>query len=117
MSRGALEYAYSRINDVIDRIKDEIVKTESEIQSGELNYYKPYDYYKKNYPDRTEFKSKKALARAVLNKYNESLECLERAAIYAQRIEWLLSSDDGYESFILRTEEQLKMLEDSKKKE
>ena len=33
----------------------------------------------------------------------------------AQRIEWLLSSDDGDESFILRTEEELKQLEDSKK--
>lgn len=117
MSGGALEYAYCRINDVAERIREEIEIIEEKIQSGDLEWYDPRQYYVKNYPDRPEFKSKEALANAVLNKYKEALECMERASIYAQRVEWLLSSDDGDESFILRTEEELKKLEDSKKKE
>ena len=115
MSGGALDYAYYRIYDVVDIIRDEIAKIEGKIQSGDLEWFEPHPYYVKNHPDRPEFKSREALANAVLKKYREALDCMERASIYAQRIEWLLSADDGADNFILRTEEELEKLESGKK--
>ena len=36
---------------------------------------------------------------------------LRKAAIYAQRIDWLLSGDDGEESFIRRLYDELEQLD------
>jgi hypothetical protein len=40
----------------------------------------------------------------------EGIEALKRAQIYAHRIDWLLSGDDGEESFLRRLEEELNEL-------
>jgi hypothetical protein len=40
----------------------------------------------------------------------EGIEVLKRAQIYAQRIDWLLSGDDGEESFLKRLEKDLNEL-------
>ena len=45
--------------------------------------------------------------------FRDGLEALERAAIYAQRIDWLVSGDDGPESFIERLEEDLEKNNDA----
>ena len=37
----------------------------------------------------------------------EAIKQLKIAAVYAQRVDWLLSGDDGEESFIERLEENL----------
>jgi hypothetical protein len=42
----------------------------------------------------------------------EGIEVLKRAQIYAQRIDWLLSGDDGIETFFERLEEDLNNLKD-----
>ena len=47
----------------------------------------------------------------VIEKMKEGIEVLKRAQIYAQRIDWLLSGDDGEESFLSRLEENLKKIE------
>jgi hypothetical protein len=44
---------------------------------------------------------------ATLEKFYEALNTLERAKIMAQRIDWLLSCDDGVESFLKRWDEDL----------
>ena len=41
----------------------------------------------------------------------EGIEILKKAQIYAHRIDWLLSGDDGEESFLKRLEEDLNELE------
>ena len=41
----------------------------------------------------------------------EAVRALKIAQVYAQRVDWLLSGDDGEESFLSRLEEELKKLE------
>lgn len=47
----------------------------------------------------------------VLDELKKGLKILKMAAIYAQRIDWLLSGDDGDESFKRRLKEELDELE------
>jgi len=44
----------------------------------------------------------------VIEKLKEGVEILKTAFVYAHRIDWLLSDDDGEESFLERLEEELK---------
>lgn len=46
----------------------------------------------------------------VIEKMKEGIDILKKAEIYAQRIDWLLSADDGEESFLERLEEDLNNL-------
>ena len=41
----------------------------------------------------------------------DAYESLKRSAIYAQRVDWMLSGDDGGDTFIKRTNEELAELE------
>ena len=43
----------------------------------------------------------------ILAEFAKGAAILNQAAVYAQRIDWLLSGDDGEESFILRLKEDL----------
>ena len=47
----------------------------------------------------------------VVEEFKNGLKILKIAAIYAQRIDWLLSGDDGEESFKRRLKEELDELE------
>ena len=47
----------------------------------------------------------------VLEEFKKGLKILKTAAIYAQRIDWLLSGDDGEQSFKERLKEDLDELE------
>ena len=44
----------------------------------------------------------------VIEKLKEGVVILKTAFVYAHRIDWLLSDDDGEESFLERLEEELK---------
>ena len=43
----------------------------------------------------------------VIAKLHEAVQALKVAYVYAQRADWLLSDDDGEESFLERLEEEL----------
>ena len=43
----------------------------------------------------------------VLEKIKEGLDALKKAEIYTQRIDWLVSGDDGPETFLERLKEDL----------
>ena len=58
---------------------------------------KVYPYY----PDYTE---------ETINEFKKGVEILKKARIYAQRIDWLISGDDGEESFHERLKEELEKL-------
>lgn len=44
----------------------------------------------------------------VVDKFREAVKVLRMAHVYAQRIDWLVSGDDGPNSFLRRLEEDLK---------
>lgn len=47
----------------------------------------------------------------VIDKFKEALFVLKQAEIYAQRIDWLVSGDDGEDTFVQRLTDELKEVE------
>jgi len=112
MSGGHFDYKQHHINEIVDSIERIVEnngreKTREEIKEeswrGDDWYEKyPDDVYHYKYPDE------------VIEKFKEGLTIMKQAAIYAQRIDWLLSGDDGNESFIERLQNDLSKLEGGK---
>lgn len=114
MSGGSMDYVFSRISIAAEQIEDEIRKIE---ENESVSDFAPSDYYLKHYPDKPEISCASRVKEEVLKRMREAVKTLRKAEIYARRVEWLTSADDGYESFILRTDEELKKLELSENKE
>ena len=105
MSGGYFDYKQWHINQIADDVEKLIERNGREKTRDELkeegwlgdDWYKKYPedlwYYK--YPDE------------VIEKFKEGLIILRQAAVYAQRIDWLVSGDDGEESFLERLEKEL----------
>ena len=47
-------------------------------------------------------------SEAILEKFRETSHTLRQAAEMAQRVDWLVSGDDGEESFLRRWEEEVR---------
>ncbi len=108
MSGGAFDYNQYKIGYIADQIDEVIVKNGLEKTPEELKehwidpeWYKKYpeDLFHYKYPDE------------VIEKMKEAVKALKIAQEYAQRVDWLLSGDDGEESFLSRLEENLKKIE------
>lgn len=84
MSGGHFDYTQYRIEEIADSVEELISRR------GE-------EYY--NWADETEAELYKGLA------------LLRRAYIYAQRIDWYISGDDGEDTFHERLKEDLEKLE------
>ena len=111
MSGGAFDYRQWHIEQIADDIEDLIEKNGRKKTNDELkeehwhgpDWYEKYpeDLYHYKYPDE------------VIEKFKESLTILRQAAVYAQRIDWLLSGDDGEETFLERLEKELSELKNN----
>jgi hypothetical protein len=110
MSGGHFDYIQYRFTDMYEDIekvisKNGIEKSAEQIKADnpwldlsdkqQIEWYK-YDY---NYP------------KEVIQKFKEGAELIKKAQVYAQRIDWLLSGDDGEESFLKRLKDDLNKLE------
>ena len=60
---------------------------------------------------RNRFDGSDPIRPDVLEKMREGAVALRRAAIYAQRIDWLLSGDDGEDTFLERLRRDLERME------
>ena len=94
MSGGHFNYAQHRIGDIADSIQEEI-------DINGFTYWLvgddvPTHHYE--YPDD------------ILDEFKKGVYILRMAEIYAQRIDWLLSGDDGEDSFRERLKEDLEKL-------
>jgi len=78
MSGGHFDYKQHQINDIVDEI-EQVVLTN--------------DY--SNYSKKT------------IQKFQKAIDYLKLAYIYTHRIDWLLSGDDGEETFHERLKEEL----------
>ena len=108
ISGGAFDYNQYKIGYIADQIEETVIKngvekTPEEIKDDWHNdeWYEKYpeDKFHYKYPDE------------VIEKMKEAVNALKIAQIYAQRVDWLLSGDDGEESFLSRLEDELKKLE------
>lgn len=109
MSGGAFNYDQYKIGYIADQIEDVIEKNGREKTSLELKEegWRDPDWYKKYPEDLFHYK----YPDEVISKMKEAVKSLKIAQEYAQRIDWLLSGDDGEESFLRRLDENLKKIE------
>jgi hypothetical protein len=108
MSGGHWDYLQYRLNDVAQDIKEEVAKSGRKKTREELkeqnwrdpSWYEKYpeDLYHYQYPDE------------VLEQFKIAARKIEEAQIYMQRVDYLLSADDGDDSFIERLKEDLEDL-------
>lgn len=93
---------------MVDQIEEVVVKNGAEKTREELKdeVWRDPDWYEK-YPE-DKFHTK--YPDEVIEKMKEGIEILKKAQIYAHRIDWLFSCDDGEESFLRRLEEDLNEL-------
>ena len=63
-----------------------------------------YEYYKNKNGEQVWYDN---YSKETLDEFRKGLDILNKAYIYAQRIDWLLSGDDGEESFHKRLKEDL----------
>ena len=89
MSGGYFEHQQYRLGEMADEIEDVIYKNNGDNK----------DEYYHNFSEET------------LSKLKTSVWLLRRTQTYIHRIDWLLSGDDGEESFLSRLEENLKKIE------
>jgi hypothetical protein len=108
MSGGRFEYKQYDMNYIADQIEHEVLingkkKTDDELKEEgwrDPDWYKKYpeELYHYEYPEE------------VIEKLKEAVMVLRKAAVYAQRVDWLLSGDDGEETFLERLKKDLEEL-------
>jgi hypothetical protein len=109
MSGGAFDYKQWHIEQIADDVEKLIEKNGREKTREELKEegWRGDDWYEKYPEDLSHYK----YPDEVIEKFKEGMKVLKVAAVYAQRIDWLLSGDDGEESFLKRLKEELGELE------
>jgi hypothetical protein len=109
MSGGAFEYNQYKIGYIADQIEEVIVKNGVEKTPEELKdeSWRDPEWYEKYPEDKFHYK----YPDEVIEKMKEAVKALKIAQEYAQRVDWLLSGDDGEESFLRRLDENLKKIE------
>ena len=117
MSGGYYEYAQYHINDIANAIEEYI--NGYSLDEEDINDYiksrwledKEKEYIRKNKhtkPNPFDYN------KETIKELKKGLAILRKAYIYAQRIDWLLSGDDGEESFQKRLKEELDNLKNKK---
>ncbi len=95
MSGGFFDYKQYQVNDLIEEMDMAIQRLDNkdsrDPESGESNYLGTY------------FNDKELIKKEML----KAKEYLTKAYIYTRRIDFLLSDDDGEESFHERLKEEL----------
>ncbi len=92
MSGGHFDYQQRNLLDIADDIRSQILDNNSE-EKNEWN-----DNIGRHYSPET------------IVEFEKAVKALNIAYVYAQRIDWLLSGDDGEDSFHKRLQAQLKEL-------
>ena len=108
MSGGAFDYNQFHIKNIADSIEQEILKNgrektkeelEDELWRDEKHYERyPEDLKHYEYPEE------------VIEQFKNAVRALRIAEVYAHRVDYLLSGDDGEETFLNRLKSDLTKL-------
>jgi hypothetical protein len=90
MSGGFFDYEQFHIGEIADKLARVIEEEENAAHAGD--------------PGR-------GLSHSTLLDFRDALELLQKAAVYVNRIDWLLSGDDGEVEFDRRLFDDLRNLE------
>lgn len=88
MSGGRFDYLQYRFTEIVDAIEQEIRDNNAEPR--------PKDWFEPN-----------NLREETIEEFKKGIDYIKKAQIYAQRIDWLLSGDDGEDTFHKRLSEDL----------
>jgi hypothetical protein len=113
MSGGYWEYIQFRFTEVIESINDLIAKNGKEKTSEEMKSERNWDpeWYEKYPEDKFYY----CYPDEIIEQFKIGKLKIQEAQIYMQRMDWLLSGDDGEESFIKRLKEDLDKLDENEK--
>ena len=110
MSGGHFDNKQWHIDNIADQIEQEVILSGKPIPRQKWSYYERQEYEETHkqpmnyaYPD------------SVLRRMEEAVYALRAAAIYAQRVDYLLSGDDGEEYFEERLSKELSELNSKSK--
>ena len=92
MSGGHFDYNQYKIGQIADEI-EQLIETNN---SDEIDQWG--QRVGRDYPEE------------IVDKFREALVTLKKAEIMAQRIDWLVSGDDGEETFLRRWRDELRKL-------
>ena len=109
MSGGAFDYKQYNIGMIADEVEQIILnsgrpKTKEELHDE--SWHRNNSWYETHPEDLNHYK----YPDDVIEEFKKGVEILRKAQIYAQRIDWLISGDDGEESFHKRLKEDLEKL-------
>lgn len=90
MSGGYFNYDQNRIGYIADKI-EELIATNDSIEEDDWGCYKGHHY-----------------TQETIEKFKEAVTTLRKAEVMAQRVDWLVSCDDGEDSFHRRWQEDLR---------
>jgi hypothetical protein len=107
MSGGRFDYQQYRIKDIANEIEKEIYNSGRKKTESELREEKKYHYDRTFVPDLVHYE----YPEEVINEFKKAYSLLRLAEIYAHRIDWLLSGDDGEETFIKRLSDDIKVFD------
>lgn len=93
MSGGHFNYKQYELGYIVDDIQQIVLSYEED----------RIDEYGEKYRER--------YTAEEIAKFKEGMYFLEKALVYAQRIDWLLSGDDGADSFFRRLDHELSELD------
>lgn len=109
MSGGYFNYYQFHINQIIEDIKDYI--RGDRIDNDDISYYikegateREIRYMKKYHRFNA---NTLGLSKETISEFKKGIRLLKKAAIYAHRIDWLLSGDDSEDDFHERLKEDL----------
>lgn len=110
MSGGKFSYKQWHIDNIANQIEQEVILSGKPIPKQNWSYYERQEFEETHkhpmnyaYPD------------SILRRMEEAVYALRAAAIYAQRVDYLLSGDDGEESFEERLSKELSELNSKSK--
>ena len=117
MSGGSFDYYQWHIDDIANSIENYIYRhsiDEDRIEEYIKDHWledKEKEYVLKN---KHTLPNSYGYSKETIKEFKKGLAILKKAYIYAQRIDWLLSGDDGEESFHERLKEELDNLKSKK---
>ena len=105
MSGGAFEYQQYHIEEIADSIEQEIIEAGREIPKeiwAKNHWYgNSFDDSGRTYP---------TYERKTIDIMKRAVYVLRMAYIYAKRVDWMLSGDDGEDTLVERLQEELQAL-------
>ena len=118
MSGGHFDFNYYHFDFIAEDI-DEYINGHELDEDDVERYIRDHDLlddsdkeyirkYKHTVPNRYDYKDE------VVEKMKEGLDIIRKAFVYAQRIDYLLSGDDGEKSFLNRLQKDLDKLNETK---